>query len=120
MNRPGEQCGRSPPEGTDMATYIALLDYTDQGVRNIKDSPQRADEFNELAESSGARVLAQYWTIGSHDGVLILDARSGRGVDPSEALSVGERTDDHAQGLRVGGGPSVDRGELGRARSAAD
>jgi len=57
-----------------MATYIALLDYTDQGVRNIKDSPQRADEFNELAESSGARVLAQYWTIGSHDGVLILDA----------------------------------------------
>jgi len=57
-----------------MATYIALLDYTDQGVRNIKDSPQRADEFNELAESSGARVLAQYWTIGTHDGVLILDA----------------------------------------------
>lgn len=57
-----------------MATYIALLDFTDQGVRRIEDSPQRADEFNELAERAGARVLAQYWTIGSHDGVLVLDA----------------------------------------------
>jgi len=57
-----------------MATYIALLDYTDQGVQQIENSPQRADEFSQLAEEAGARVLAQYWTIGNHDGVLILDA----------------------------------------------
>lgn len=57
-----------------MATFIVLLDYTDQGVRNIKDSPHRADTFNEFAEKAGARVIAQYWTIGSHDGVLILEA----------------------------------------------
>jgi len=57
-----------------MATFIALLDYTDQGVKNIKDSPHRADQFNQMAEHAGAKVLAQYWTIGSHDGVLILEA----------------------------------------------
>lgn len=57
-----------------MATFIALLDYTDQGIRNIKDSPQRADAFNDLVERAGARVIGQYWTIGSHDGVLILEA----------------------------------------------
>ena len=57
-----------------MATFIALLDYTDQGIRNIKDSPHRADHFAKLAEEAGAKVVAQYWTIGSHDGVLILDA----------------------------------------------
>jgi len=57
-----------------MATFIALLDYTDTGIRNIKDSPHRADAFNDLAERAGAKVVAQYWTIGSHDGVLILDA----------------------------------------------
>lgn len=57
-----------------MGTYIALLDYTAQGITHIKDSPQRADQFNELAERAGARVVAQYWTIGSHDGVLILEA----------------------------------------------
>lgn len=57
-----------------MATFIALLDFTDQGIRNIKDSPHRADQFQKLAERAGARVVGQYWTIGSHDGVLILEA----------------------------------------------
>ena len=57
-----------------MGTFIALLEYTEQGIRNIKNSPQRADEFNRIAEQAGARVVAQYWTIGSHDGVLILEA----------------------------------------------
>ncbi|ANM29485.1 GYD family protein [Acidobacteria bacterium Mor1] len=57
-----------------MTTFIALLDYTDQGIREIRDSPQRADRFNQLAEQAGARVVAQYWTIGSHDGVLVLEA----------------------------------------------
>ena len=57
-----------------MGTFIALLDYTDQGIRNIKNSPHRADQFNAMAEEAGARVVAQYWTIGSHDGCLILEA----------------------------------------------
>lgn len=57
-----------------MPTFIALLDFTDQGIRNLKDSPKRADAFNAYAEKAGARVVSQYWTIGSHDGVLIMDA----------------------------------------------
>lgn len=57
-----------------MHTFIALLDFTDQGIRTIRDSPHRADQFNRLAEEAGAKVVAQYWTIGSHDGVLILEA----------------------------------------------
>lgn len=57
-----------------MPTFIALLDFTDQGIKNLKDSPKRADAFNEYAEKSGARVVSQYWTIGSHDGVLVLEA----------------------------------------------
>lgn len=57
-----------------MATFIVLLDYTDAGVRGIKDSPHRADSFNEMAERAGARVVGQYWTIGNHDGVVILEA----------------------------------------------
>ena len=72
-----------------MATFIALLDYTDQGIRNIKDSPQRADHFNKLAEKAGARVVEQYWTIGSHDGVLILEAPNDE-VAASILLQLGE------------------------------
>ena len=59
-----------------MATFIVLLDYTDQGIRNIRDSPQRADSFNEFAEKHGAKIVSQYWTIGSHDGVFIMEAPS--------------------------------------------
>ncbi len=59
-----------------MTTFIALLDYTDQGIRNLRESPQRADAFNEYAAKAGVGIVGQYWTIGSHDGVLILDAPS--------------------------------------------
>ena len=71
-----------------METFIALLDFTDQGIRNIRDSPHRADQFSQLAERVGARVVAQYWTIGSHDGVLILEAPND-GVAASVLLALG-------------------------------
>ncbi len=71
-----------------MGIFIALLDYTDRGIRNIKDSPHRADQFNEMAERAGARVLSQYWTIGSHDGVLVLEAPSDE-VAASILLALG-------------------------------
>ncbi len=71
-----------------MVTFIALLDYTDQGIRNIKDSPHRADQFNAMAERAGARVVGQYWTIGSHDGVLILEAPNDE-VAASVLLALG-------------------------------
>jgi uncharacterized protein with GYD domain len=57
-----------------MHTFIALLNFTDQGIENLKDSPHRADMFMEVAERAGARVKDVYWTIGSHDGVLIIEA----------------------------------------------
>ena len=44
----------------EMATFIALLDFTDQGLRNLKDSPHRADKFSAMAEQAGARVVGQY------------------------------------------------------------
>ena len=59
-----------------MGTFIALLDFTDQGIRNIVDSTHRADQFQEKARRRGVQVVAQYWTTGSHDGVLILEAPS--------------------------------------------
>lgn len=71
-----------------MATFIALLDYTDQGIRHIRDSPVRADRFQELAERAGAKVVAQYWTVGSHDGVLILEAPNDE-VAASVLLALG-------------------------------
>lgn len=57
-----------------MATYILLANFTDQGIRNIKDTTKRADAFKELAKSKGAAVKDVYWTLGCYDTVAIVDA----------------------------------------------
>ena len=57
-----------------MHTFVALLNFTDQGILNLKDSPHRADMFLEVAEKAGAHVKDVYWTLGQHDGVLIIEA----------------------------------------------
>jgi len=57
-----------------MATYIALTTFTDQGIRNVKDSTKRADAVKEAAKKFGVTVKEFYWTLGSYDLVAIFDA----------------------------------------------
>ena len=61
-------------------TYLSLLTFTDQGVRNLKQSPQRAAAWRQQIESSGVKVVAQLWTAGAYDGVLILQGESEQQV----------------------------------------
>ena len=56
-----------------MATYISLLNFTDQGIRNIKDSPDRFGAFRATAEKLGVSVKGFYYTVGHHDMVVILE-----------------------------------------------
>lgn len=57
-----------------MIRYISLLTFTEKGTADIHDSTHRAHAFDELAAKSGVTVEGQYWTVGSHDGVLVLSA----------------------------------------------
>ncbi len=57
-----------------MATYINLINYTDQGVRNAKDAPQRIEASKALIESMGGRFIAYYLTLGQFDAVTISEA----------------------------------------------
>jgi uncharacterized protein with GYD domain len=57
-----------------MATYVVLANFTDQGVRNAKDSPKRADAFKEMAKRGGATVKEIFWTQGQYDIVTIVEA----------------------------------------------
>ena len=57
-----------------MPTYITLMNWTDQGVRTSKESVQRRDRADALAEKYGARIEQVYWTVGPYDIVTILDA----------------------------------------------
>ena len=56
-----------------MPTYVSLLNWTDQGIRNVKESLQRADSAAELAQKHGA-TLQVYWTVGPYDLLGILEA----------------------------------------------
>jgi uncharacterized protein with GYD domain len=57
-----------------MALYVILANFTDQGVRNIKDTPKRADAFKAMAEKSGVKIHSLFWTLGQHDVVTIAEA----------------------------------------------
>ncbi len=57
-----------------MPTYVALVNWTDQGIRNVRDTLDRAERTNELAEKHGARVQQLYWTVGPYDFVTVIEA----------------------------------------------
>ena len=57
-----------------MAKYIALLNWTDQGVRNVKDSTKRLDAGREVAKKMGVTVGDVYMTTGAFDLVIVSEA----------------------------------------------
>ncbi len=71
-----------------MSTYIMLINYTDQGIRNIKDSPTRADAARELARACGAEMKDLYLTMGGYDLVATVEASNDDAV-AKFALAVG-------------------------------
>jgi uncharacterized protein with GYD domain len=71
-----------------MATFVVLVNFTDQGIRNVKDTRKRAEAFKEMAKKVGATVKEIYWTLGRYDVVSILDAPDAATVTALN-LSVG-------------------------------
>jgi uncharacterized protein with GYD domain len=57
-----------------MAKYIALASWTEQGVKNIKESPSRVDAARALAKKHGCTMGDFYMTIGAADMMVIVDA----------------------------------------------
>ena len=56
-----------------MPAYITLANFTDQGARTIKDSPDRFEAFKSLAEGSGVTIKSVHWTTGAYDIVLVAE-----------------------------------------------
>jgi uncharacterized protein with GYD domain len=57
-----------------MATFITLINLTEQGVRDLKASPDRAEKFKAAAQKAGVTVKEIYWTMGRYDVVMTLEA----------------------------------------------
>lgn len=83
-----------------MATFIVLAAFSDQGVRNVKQTIERADAFKQMAKKVGATVKDMYWTLGSRDVVAICDAPDDE-TATALALSVGTRGNVRSETLRA-------------------
>ena len=56
-----------------MATYLMLLNWTDQGMKNIKESPKRMDAAKQLAKDLGGEIKTVFMTQGSFDLVFVAE-----------------------------------------------
>ena len=81
-----------------MATFISLLNFTDQGIRNVKESPNRAEAFTAMASKLGLTVKSIHWTTGSYDLVVVTEGNEEAGV--AALLSAGTLGNVRSQTLR--------------------
>jgi uncharacterized protein with GYD domain len=57
-----------------MAAYIMLTNWTEQGIRNVKDSPSRLDAARQLCKKHGAEMKQVFMTMGAYDLVVVVEA----------------------------------------------
>ena len=83
-----------------MALYISLMNFTQQGIAGIKESPGRIDAAKALLAANGGEMKAFYLTMGSYDAVAVIDVPSDE-VAAKVALTVGGGGNVRTQTLRA-------------------
>jgi len=83
-----------------MTRYIVLANFTDQGIRTVKDTTKRATAVRELGAQFGVQVKDIFWTLGAYDVVLTLEAQDDAAMT-AFGLSVGALGNIHTQTLRA-------------------
>ena len=56
-----------------MPAYVSLIHWTEQGIKNYKDTSKRLDDFSKLAEGKGGRVREALYTVGEYDLVIVTE-----------------------------------------------
>ena len=83
-----------------MATYIALVNFTDQGVRHIRQTTERAKALASAAANLGIKIKDIYWTLGAYDAIFTAEAPDDETVT-AFALSIGTLGNIRTQTLRA-------------------
>ena len=63
-----------------MSTYIILINWTDQGIRAVKESPQRLATAKKVIEAAGGKMTGFYLTMGRYDMIAIAEAPNDESV----------------------------------------
>jgi uncharacterized protein with GYD domain len=56
-----------------MSTYVSLINWTEQGVRNFRDTIKRAEAFSGLVKGAGGTIRELLWTVGEYDVVHVAE-----------------------------------------------
>ena len=83
-----------------MATYIVLANFTEQGIKNVMDSPKRSDAVKAMAQKLGVTLKDIYWTLGTYDIVATLEAPDDVAMT-ALGLSIGKLGNVRTQTLRA-------------------
>ncbi|AZO44684.1 MULTISPECIES: GYD domain-containing protein [Mesorhizobium] len=57
-----------------MTSYIVLMNWTEQGAKNVRDSPKRLDAARKQLGDMGGSFKAFYLTMGEYDMVAVVEA----------------------------------------------
>jgi len=83
-----------------MAKYVVLVNWTDQGIRSVTDTTQRADQVRQMVEQLGGRMELLLWTLGRYDLVGIMEAPDAETV-AAVGLRIGMQGAVHTETLRA-------------------
>jgi len=83
-----------------MPTYVVLANWTDQGIRTVKESPRRLAATRKAIEAAGGKILGFYLTMGKYDEVLIVEGPSDE-VAATLALSSGSEGNVRTETLKA-------------------
>ncbi|MGH8933742.1 MAG: GYD domain-containing protein [Egibacteraceae bacterium] len=56
-----------------MATYVVLLNWTEQGIKDYPGTVDRGSSFREMVSRAGGQVRELLWTVGEYDIVCVLE-----------------------------------------------
>ena len=83
-----------------MASFISLVNFTQKGIANFRDTAERAAAFKAIAEKVNVTVKEVYWTIGYYDVVLVLEAPDDESI-AAAMLGLGSLGNVSTQTLRA-------------------
>jgi uncharacterized protein with GYD domain len=81
-------------------TFVVLLNWTEKGIKNYKDSPSRADAFAGVMEKLGGKLKETYWTLGPYDVVGVVEAPDEESVTAA-MLELGSRGNTRSTTMRA-------------------
>ena len=83
-----------------MAKFVVLVNFTDQGIQTVAESVKRAQASVSTFDKFGVKKLAQYWTLGDHDIVIVLEAPNDEAVMKG-LLAIGKLGNVRTKALRA-------------------